>query len=202
MGDHAGTIVPIWRTRLALVLAAWMALTVLILLGGWRIAEVAPLGLAAPVVAGLLAVPPIGLLAWGFWHMLREPVTGWIAPSVLLAFCGAMVPASLPLADLGARLNFMAHRPAYDAIVADLRAGRLAGYREPDGWIAGARDGVRYRYPPGRSDVIDFVWTRARLVDAGVRYDAAPCRPSRQIKCVSAGEPLAGDYYHYFAVAF
>ena len=39
------------------------------------------------------------LLVWGFWAMLREPMTGWLAPTLVLAFCGAFIPAFRPLFD-------------------------------------------------------------------------------------------------------
>ena len=99
-------------------LALFLALLVIgRFFGVLRELYLAPMRRVLPPRAAILVA--FVLAAWSFWAMLREPMTGWLAPTILLAFCGAFVPASRPLLDAGAWLNFNAHRPAYDAIVAE-----------------------------------------------------------------------------------
>jgi hypothetical protein len=186
---------PLWRTPLGAALAAWMVVTLGALLGGWRIAETSPSGVLAGLALGLGVGAPAGLLVWSLWAMLRDPVTGWLAPAALLFFLGALVPAWRPLADAGMRMNFDAHRATYDAIVADAKAGRLRP--DPHGWVAGERDGVRFRYRADRPGEVQFAWVRDGLLDAGVRYDEIPCRPTPRLKCLDRGEPIVGRYFHY-----
>jgi len=186
---------PIWRTPLATALAGWMLLVIGIALGAGRLVEIVP-GEALVILAlGAVVLPVPALLAWSFWVMLREPMTGWVAPTLLLAFCGALVPAGPPLIDFGVQLNFMAHRPTYDAVVAEIaRNGPLKG---SEGAVAGERNGVRYVYRAERPGEIDFIWTRNPVFSEGVRYDDTPCRPSRERMCADTGRAIDGFYSHY-----
>ena len=195
MGDAAETFRPIWRTPLAAVLAAWMAMVIITTLGAGRLMEVMPEGTILILGSAIYLAPAPLLLAWSFWAMLREPMTAWLAPTLLLAFCGGVVPAFGPLLDLGARVNFAAHRPTYDAIVAEAARTRTRG--GPDGAVTGERDGVRYRYRAEQPGAIDFPWARNAMFAEGVRYDDSPCVPKRGLRCADHGQPLAGDYSHY-----
>lgn len=195
MGDAAGTIRPIWRTPLAATLAGWMALVIGLTLGAGRIMEVLPGETLLVLAAGAYLAPVPILLAWSFWAMLREPMTGWLAPTILLAFCGAFVPASRPLLDAGAWLNFNAHRPAYDAIVAEAARTRALG--DAGGSVEGSRNGVRFRYRADRPGEIDFEWARNDAFIEGVRYDDSPCIAGPGRVCADRGRPLAGYYSHY-----
>lgn len=198
MDDLGDSFTPVWRAPLAMVLLAWMAAAVCTVLGAWRILEALPPVMALGVGVGLLVVAPALLLVWSFWTMMRDPVTGWIAPSALLGFLGGMIPAWGPLLDTGIRLNFETHRPAYEAIVADGRAGRLVrATTSPGGWVEEDRDGLKFRYRGGRPERIDFIWSRNDFLEAGVRYNAHPCHPTPQLKCLAAGLPLAEGYSHY-----
>ncbi|WP_156467342.1 MULTISPECIES: hypothetical protein [unclassified Phenylobacterium] len=192
---------PVWRTRLAAVLVAWMVLAVSVMLAAARLMEVTPPSVAPMLVLALYVAPPPALLAWSFWHMMREPVTGWLAPTVLMTFCGALIPLAPPIYDLGVRLNFQARRPAYEAIAAEVRDGRIAGLPNRRGWIAGERDGVRFRFRPAERGVIDFTWAEAYGLKAGVRYDDTPCVSRRGALCIDRGERLA-DRYTYYARFF
>lgn len=195
MGDATETIRPIWRTPLAAVLAAWMAMVVVTTLGAGRLMEIVPEGtILVLAIAAYLAPVPI-LLTWGFWAMLREPMTAWLAPTLLLAFCGGMVPALKPLLNVGARANFETHRATYDAIVVEAARTRARG--DPAGAVAGERDGVRYRYRAEQPGEIDFPWARNDTFAEGVRYDDSPCVPTRGLRCADRGQPLAGYYSHY-----
>ncbi|MBL8556936.1 MAG: hypothetical protein JNL41_21875 [Phenylobacterium sp.] len=189
---------PVWRSPLALMMLAWMGLAIGGILGAWRTIEALPPMIALSVGVGLLLVAPAMLLVWSFWAMMRDPVTGWIAPSALLAFLGGMIPAWGPLLDAGIRLNFESHHAAYDEIVADSRAGRLVkATSSPGGWVEEDRDGLRFRYRGGRPERIDFIWSRNQFMEAGVRYNARPCRPTPRLKCLAAGLPLSDGYSHY-----
>jgi len=188
---------PVWRTRLAAVLAAWMVLALGATLAAARLMEVTPPAAAPLLIAALFVLAPPVLLAWSFWHMLREPVTGWLAPTVLMAFCGGFVPLAQPLYDTGVRLNFEARRPAYETIAADVREGRIGGVPNPRGWISGEREGVRYRFRAADRGVIDFAWTQAYGFKAGVRYDDTPCVSRKGALCIDRGERLAERFTYY-----
>lgn len=188
---------PVWRTPLAACLAAWMALVVAGLLGAARLMEVTPPAIAPVLIAVVYVLPPPILLVWSFWTMLREPITGWLAPSVLMAFCGGLIPAFAPLYEAGVRLNFEARRPVYETIAAEVRDGRIGGRPNPRGWISGERDGVRYRFRPTDRGAIDFNWTRAYGFTAGVRYDDTPCISRKGALCIDRGERLEQRYTYY-----
>lgn len=198
MDGPQDSFTPVWRTPLAVMTLAWIGVALGGLLAAWRALELLPPAIAFALAMGIYVVAPVLLLVWAFLTMMRDPVTGWMAPSALLAFAGALVPAWQPLLDYGARLNFEAHRPQYDAIVADGRAGRLLSpAQRPGFWVEEHRDGVVFRYRPARPDRIVFPWSRNAILQAGVRYDARPCRPSARVKCVASGQPLADGYSHY-----
>jgi hypothetical protein len=184
---------PIWRTWLAATLAAWMLLVVGAIIGVWTILETVPVPVALAAAALLLLAGP-ALLAAALWAMMRDPVTGWIAPSAMLFFLGGLGPALGPLSDLGARLNFERHRPAYEAIIADAKAGRLVADRE--GRVEGRRGDVRFRYRADRPSMVDFAWAGAPLT-SGVRYNESACTPAAGLKCLDRGKPLADRFYHY-----
>lgn len=188
---------PVWRTRLAAMLAAWMAMAATAILAAPRLMEVTPPMVAPLVVLALFVAPPPALLAWSFGHMMREPVTGWLAPTALLAFCGALIPLAPSLYDAGVRLNFDARRPAHEAIAAEVRNGRLGGAPNRRGWIVGERDGVRFRFRPADRGAIEFAWGQAYGFTAGVRYDDTPCVSRRGALCIDHGEPLAEGYTYY-----
>ncbi|WP_293901839.1 hypothetical protein [Phenylobacterium sp.] len=194
MGNGADTSRPIWRRPLAAVLVAWMLLVVGGALTSARLMEILP-GETALVlaIAGLVAPVPV-LLVWGFWTMLREPVTGWIAPTVLLTFGGSLIPALQPLLDAGVRLNFEAHRPVYEAVVADVSLRPPSGH---DHWVSGVREEVRYRYRADRPGEIDFAWAANGEFRTGVRYDDSPCVPRPGHRCIDRGRPLGGHYNYY-----
>ncbi len=195
MGDAAEANSPIWRTPLATALAGWMLLVIGMAVGAGRLIEVVP-GEALVILALSAVVLPVpGLLAWSFWVMLREPMTGWVAPTLLLAFCGGMVPAGGPLLDLGVRLNFIAHRPTYEAVIAE--AAQPDVLKGSAGVVSGERNGVRYAYHADRPGEIDFVWTQNEVFSEGIRYDNTPCRPSRERMCADQGKTLEGYFSHY-----
>jgi hypothetical protein len=197
MGDMSVVARPIWRTRLAVVLVAWIVTVVTATLAAARLMEVVPDGLAPVVIAAVFVVPPPVLLVWSLWSMLREPVTGWLAPTVLMGFLGAFVPLFEPLYQTGVRLNFEQRRPAYEQIAADARAGRLVGVPNPRGWIQGSRDDIRFRFRPADPGLIEFPWTNAYGVRAGVRYDDTPCVARPGYTCISRGDPLDGRFTYY-----
>lgn len=188
---------PVWRTRLAAALAAWMGLVLAGTLAAGRLMELTPPALAPLVVAGLYVIPPLILLVWSFWTMLREPMTGWLGPTVLMGFIGAFVPLATPLYEAGVHLNFEARRPTYEVIAAEVRDGRIGGVPNPRGWIVGERDGVRFRFRPTDRGMIDFAWAQAYGFKSGVRYDDTPCVSRPGAVCIDRGEALAERYTYY-----
>jgi len=188
---------PVWRTRLAAALAAWMALVLAATLAAGRLMEITPPAVAPVLIVALYAVPPVILLVWSFWTMLREPMTGWLGPTVLMGFIGAFVPLAPVLYDAGVRLNFEARRPAYEAIAAEVRDGRISGRPNPRGWIVGERDGLRFRFRPADRGMIDFAWANAYGFKSGIRYDDTPCVSRKGAICIDRGEPLAERYTYY-----
>ena len=197
MGEPADTIRPVWRTRLAAVLLAWMGLVVGTTLASSRLLELLPPSATPFMAIGLYIVPIPILLVWGFWAMLREPMTGWLAPTIVMAFCGAFIPAFRPLFDAGVSLNFAAHRPAYEAIVADVGAGGDPGQR---GWIEGRVGSVRYGYQADHREVIQFTWSEGVYLPSGVVYDAKSCgvpRAAQRRRFISTYDRHLGGHYCY-----
>ncbi|MBU1514895.1 MAG: hypothetical protein KKE02_00345 [Alphaproteobacteria bacterium] len=174
-----------------------MALATAATLAAARLMELTPPAAAPLLIVALYVIPPPTLLVWSFWAMLREPVTGWLAPTLLMGFIGAFVPVARPLYDAGVRLNFDDRRPAYEAIAAEARAGTLGGLPNARGWIAGSREGVRFRYRRTDPGMIDFNWTQAYGFKVGVRYDDSPCVARPGARCIDQGEPLAKGFTYY-----
>jgi hypothetical protein len=200
MGEAADTIRPIWRTRLAAALVAWMGLVVGATLASSRLLEVLPADVL-PFAAVSLYITPIPIfLVWGFWAMLREPLTGWVAPTVVLAFCGAFVPAAKPLFDAGVALNFAARRPAYEAIVDDVVSGRLAAAPAEIGWTQGQRGEIRYAFQSSHRDLVQFIWSENPYLPSAVIYDAKSCgvpRPGQRRRIISSYDRHLGGHYCY-----
>lgn len=194
MGENADIIRPIWRTPLAAVLVAWMLIVVGITLSAPRLIETLPGDLLLIAFVGVYLLPIPALLVWGFWAMLREPLTGWLAPTLLLTFCGAAVPAAQPLFDTGVHLNFLAHRSVYDEIA--LEARKVGGA----GMMSGSRDGVRFSYDRSRPSRVFFGWGDGRNVTMGVYYDNTPCVARRGRVCAEIGRPLAPNYSFYWGL--
>ena len=197
MGESAAPTRPIWRTRLALALAGWMLLVVGATLASSRLLEMLPGGTVPFAAIGLYIAPIPVLLAWGFWAMLREPLTGWLAPTVILAFCGAFVPAFRPLFDAGVSLNFAAHRPAYEAIIAEVASGAPS---DAGGWIEGRAGDIRYGYRAEQREVVQFTWSSGAYLPSGVVYDARACGVARAIqrrRIISSYDRHLGGHYCY-----
>jgi hypothetical protein len=195
MGDATETIRPIWRTPLAAALAGWMTIVLGATLMSGRLMEIVP-GESLLILALAVYVAPVPiLLGWSFWAMLREPMTAWLAPTILLAFCGGFAPAIQPLRDMAAALNFAAHRPTYDAIAEE--AARIRARGGPDGFVSGSRNGVAYRYRAERPGEIDFPWTRNAAFTEGIRFDDTPCVARAGRICTDTGRRLDGYYSHY-----
>lgn len=188
---------PIWRTRLWPALMAWMGLAVAAPFGVWPLEEQAPLSVVAGTLILLFVVAPAVLLAWSLVHMMREPVSGWICPTLMLAFCGSLVPAARPLADAGLLLNLHAHTSVYERLIGEAKAGRLSGRPIGGGWVEGTRDTIRYRFNPARPGRMEFVWMDSRLYFSGVRYDETPCRPQPGLRCASRGRTIEGLYSYF-----
>ena len=200
MGEATDTMRPIWRTRLAAVLVAWMGLVVGTTLASSRLLEVLPADVLPFVVVSLYLTPIPILLIWAFWSMLREPETGWLAPTVLLAFCGGFVPASRLLFDAGVSLNFAVHRPAYEAIVGDVASGRLAAQPGATGWTEGQRQSVRYGFLAAHRDVVQFTWSENPYLPSAVVYDARSCgvaRTGARRRIISTYDRHLGGHYCY-----
>lgn len=188
---------PVWRTRLAAALAAWIGLVLAATLAAGRLMELTPPAVAPLLLAGLYVVAPVILLVWSFWFMLREPMTGWLGPTVLMGFIGAFVPLAPPLYEAGVKLNFEARRPAYEAIAAEVRDGRIGGAANARGWIVGQRGDVRFKFRPADRGMIDFGWAQAYGFRSGVRYDDTPCVSRPGAICIDRGEPLAERFTYY-----
>ena len=201
MGETADTIRPVWRTRLAAALVAWMGLILGTTLASSRLLEVVS-GHVLPYLAAALYIAPIPVfLAWGFWAMLREPMTGWLAPTIMLTFCGAFIAGFPQLFGAGVMLNFLAHRPTYDAIVADVATGAIGGDRAQRGWIQARQGRVRYAFQAGHRGLVQFVWSEQDYLPAAVVYDAKACgvapRPGARRRVITTYDRHLGGHYCY-----
>ena len=199
MGEPADTIRPVWRTRLAAALLAWMGLVVGTTLASSRLLEVVPASGLPFLAVGLYLAPIPILLVCSFWAMLREPMTGWLAPTIVLAFCGGFIPVFRPLFDVGVSLNFAAHRPTYEAIVADVGESAGPGAAQ-SGWIEGRVGAVRYGFQADHRDVIQFTWSDGAYLPSGVVYDARSCgvaRSTQRRRIISTYDRHLGGHYCY-----
>lgn len=192
MGPGVEPLTPIWRTPLAVILLAWILSVLGVTLAAARLIEVTPPDTLTWAAIGLYLLPIPPLLGWGVWAMLRDPLTGWLAPTLLLGFCGAFVPLAQPLFDAGVNLNFQARRPIYEAVIAE---ARMTPPR-PGGRVMGERDGVRFRYATERPDEIDFIWQDSPA-GVGVRYDPTPCVATATRRCVARGRGLTPAFTFY-----
>jgi hypothetical protein len=171
---------PIWSTRLAKVLIAWMAIALISALGFARLMELLPGRAFSAVLVALYVAAPLVLLVWSIAAVLGRPHANWPALVALLLFCGVFVAANEALFDASIDLNFLSHRSAYDRIVADARRGRLGGVPDPSGHVTGERDGVRYSFLSARTLNLQFDWSRDSAMILTVVYDeqACPERPA------------------------
>lgn len=206
MGESADTLrpevmKPVWRTPLAAAAAGWMGAVIGVTVASSRLLEVLPDNAAPFVFVGLYLAPIPVLLVWGFWVMLRDPLTGWLAPTVILAFVGAFVPAAPHLFNLGVALNFLAHREAYEEIVADVGSGRLAADPAARGWTTGVRGEVVYGFQATRRDLVQFTWSDGAYLASAVVYDARACgvprSPGAGRRLITTYDRHLGDHYCY-----
>lgn len=171
-----GAASSIWRTVLGRVLLAWMGLCLLTSLTFVSMIEVVgakawPWVLAAVYLGGGL----IMLLACAA-TAVANPRRWWPASVALLAFGVTIVPLTIPLAYAGAWLSFQIHRPAYEAVVTDWKAGRLPSHPRVPECVQGIAHGVAFSsfmcgqpqvvFPWGRDDAAGFL---------GVIYDEVDC---------------------------
>lgn len=168
----------VWRTWPGRVLLAWMALVVFVALAYGPLLEV--LSSDAVSWGGLLVLfgAPAALLPWSLWALIRRPRSAWPAPAGLLLFCAAFVFGGDKPWIAGGWLNLMRHRVAYDAVVADAKAGRLPGAGS-DRWVEGSRGGVDYIVAAWSPTTVIFPWHRNPYGGGwiGVTYDEEDCPP-------------------------
>ncbi|MFZ5719749.1 MAG: hypothetical protein ACOY5Y_09840 [Pseudomonadota bacterium] len=118
--------------------------------------------------AAVLGFVPLALIVWAIGRAVRR--TGsWVAVGAVVGAWIALAVAAIPLARAGVYLNFWSHRAAYDAVVADLKAGRIADRS------SGSRHGVRYHTPDMRQGSVGFVWYWDFDIGQGVAYDEVDC---------------------------
>lgn len=165
-----------WRTRLALVLLAWMGLSLIVTLGWGRLAELAP-WLPALAISTLVGLPVLPLLIWCIIAVLRQPRLLWPAPVLVVVFGVVFVLAFERLMLAGTYLNFLSHRDAYRSIVADHKAGRLPP-ASPGRLVEGRRHGVKYALSSVNTSAIDVLFDWGNTYGfSGVIYSESSCPP-------------------------
>lgn len=166
-----------WRTRLALVLLAWMGLSLIVTLGWGRLAELSP-WLPAPLFLSVVVLPALPLLIWSFWAVARRPRSLWPAPILVVVFGVVFVLTFERLMLAGTYLNFLSHRDAYRSIVADHKAGRLPP-ASAGRLVEGRKHGVKYALDSVNTSAIDvlFDWGNSYGF-SGVIYSESSCSPT------------------------
>jgi|GEM_PF-6302795 len=193
------------RTTFGRTLLAWLLVSPVFLLFSATIEGLLP----EPVFAATfmaLAAAPLALLAAGVTLWIRRRTT-WRAPAGVLAAVAVVVALALPLGYASIRLNFLIHKPIYDSVVRDAKAGRPIGALQPDGSRRGVRHGVRYDIRPVRPVVVHFQWKTAALTIRMVEYHERPtvCPPKPPPDAIGAEPatlcvewPSLGDGYVFW----
>jgi hypothetical protein len=163
--------------------AGWIVVAVVFWLALMRLLE-----LLSPVAFGVVWAAvylgaPLVLLLWAISRAIRRRGPWLFVPAVL--FAAVVVLASgIFLVQVSAYLNFLAHKTAFDAVVADAKAGRLDR--------AGSRHGVRYILPFERPDAVVFPWnhdTHGGWIGVAYDEDDCPPKPPPRPEPTKAGEP-------------
>lgn len=106
---------------------------------------------------------------------VRAPQRWWPASVALLTFCVAIVPLTAPLAYAGVWLNFQLHKPAYEAVITDWKAGRLPNPPDARGCVHGSAHGVEYSSFECTRPQLAFPWGDDPASLTGVMYDEEDC---------------------------
>lgn len=155
-----------WRSRFGRALSAWIVVALAFELGITRVLEVLGKGMALVWLA-LLVLAPLSLMIWALKRVTQKTGT-WRGAGAVVATWISVAAAGFPLSRASVYLNFWSHRAAYDAVVADFRAGRL----NPG---PGRRHGVEYNATA--SGYISFAWYWDFDIGQGIAYDEANCPP-------------------------
>jgi len=193
---------PIWRTWLAKALLAWVGLALVTTLAFARLMELLDEKPLAAVLVTVCLAAPLGLLVCCCWKLRGNPRANWPPLAVLLVSIGVLFAASGPLFDASVYLNFMAHRPAYDRIIAETSTGELSGPVDANGQIVGTRHGVSYQFNPARPRLLQFSWTRDGALLLAVYYDEGRCpdQSAKQIRRPGLPAPtLRASYSRHLA---
>lgn len=201
-----------WRTRFGRALSAWIVVALGFELGVSRVVEALGKGMALLWLA-VLVMAPLALTVWALVRVTDKTGTWRVVGAVIVTWI-AVGAAAFPLHRASVQLNFWSHRSAYDAVVADMKAGRL-----PPG--SGRRHGVQYNAPMMTAGDVGFVWFWEYDIGEGVIYDETSCprKPSlpslpqpRQPSSSVEGDPPKikaaglghefhlGGHYCYFSV--
>lgn len=156
-----------WRSWFERAFLAWGVIALAFWLGITRVLEVMGKGMALAWLA-LFLLAPLALIVWAIRRAATQAGKWAIVGAVVVAWA-VLVAAGIPLYRASVYLNFWSHRAAYDAVVADMKAGRLAAQRE------GVRHGVKYNSPMMRSGDVGFLWYWDFDVGQGVYYDETEC---------------------------
>lgn len=172
-----------------------MGLTVAFIITLGRLCEMLPGAPVLAVVTALIILPTLPLLGWCLGAVIRRPRRDWPGLPMLLAFCFALIFGFDTLITTGARLNFLSHRPVYERILGEARAGRLP--LDENGWSTGRRYGVAYATNPGGHPTAQFEWGGASDGFFGVVYDEWECfgrkPPAETPRTISAAPPPVAD---------
>lgn len=160
-----------WRSKFGRALSIWIITALAFELSVSRIVEVLGKGMAL-LWLGVLVVAPLALTVWALARVTDRTGT-WSAVGAVVVTWIAVLMAAFPLHRASVQLNFWSHRAAYDAVVADMKAGRLEQG-------SGRRHGVKYDAPWMTGNDVGFAWFWEYDIGEGVMYDeeACPRRPT------------------------
>lgn len=160
-GEWTRTLGGGWRP-----LFVWILATLTITLAGPRLAEWLPSVALGVLIVLFYGAWPLALAGWSLWRR------HWLAAlGVVLAGVG-LTYGMFGVALAGCYLNFLAHKPAYDRIVDDAKAGNLSGRATVYG-LRGRRSGVEFIVEA--PSAVTFPWSHDQGSFLGITYDEAKC---------------------------
>lgn len=174
-----------WHTTFAKALGLWLMLAMIGMLTLIPLFEMIGY-LPYKLLLAAMGLGALVLIGWSVWRFARRPRSGWVSPIAVVATAAIYVALVVPVANAGLFLNFLRHKPGYDKIVADAKAGRLRDLRTVDGMVVGVRHGERFQLARERPLLVHFEgWWAGDYDVFEIYYDEENCpgrnggRPTR-----------------------
>jgi hypothetical protein len=169
----------VWRSAFGRAALAWMALAVVTLLAFATLADLLPFQVLQWTMIAIFMAAPAALVLWSAWAIFKAPRRTLPVFLVLMVFSGGLLLAGGQVILAGARTKFVVHRATYEAVVADVRSGRVP--RDAGGCFRGRRGGMDFSSFSCGSEEVIFPWGDDALTLYGVIYDPYGCPPPKPV---------------------